>query len=201
VRRVAGSRGTGYLLHQSESTGPDRASRCWGMDKVGSCPCCPAPPSWQLSSLMLGENKPFAMEPTITTYRNVGAQVKVTPQVTADGSVTLDLNVSDSRGRDSEFAPGRPEFILTTLTGKIGVASGQVALAKDAKVISKEGEGETLILVGARVVKPDAETRKYSDCRVGPDRRDRPKRSGRSKDNDVWSKRRTDRGDVRSAMC
>ena len=92
----------------------------------------------------------------VTTYRNVGLQVRVTPQVTADRSVTLDLNVQDSRGRDSAAVEGTTEFILTSLTGKVRVASGKAVLAKDAKVKSKEGQGETLIVVGARVIEPNA---------------------------------------------
>jgi type II secretory pathway component GspD/PulD (secretin) len=110
----------------------------------------------QLGSLMLGENKPYAMGPNTTTYVNVGTQVKVTPQVTADRSVTLDLNVQDSRGRDSATVPGLTEFIQTSLKGKIRVGSGNAVLAKDAKVTSNEGQGETLILVGAHVIEPGA---------------------------------------------
>jgi type II secretory pathway component GspD/PulD (secretin) len=113
----------------------------------------------QPGSLMLGENKPYAISADQTTYRNVGTQVKVKPQVTADRSVTLDLNVQDSRGRDSTTGAGVTEFILTSLTGKLSVASGKAALAKDAKVTSKEGVGETLIVVGARVVEPAAKAK------------------------------------------
>jgi hypothetical protein len=113
----------------------------------------------QVGSLMLGQNKPFAMGPNRIVYRNVGTQVRVTPQVTADGSVTLDLNVQDSRGRESDTVAGTTEFILTSLTGKIRVASGKAALAKDAKVISREGEGETLIVVGARVAELNAKAK------------------------------------------
>jgi hypothetical protein len=102
------------------------------------------------------ENKPFAMGPGHTTYLNVGTRVRVTPLVTADGSVTLDLSVNDNRGRDSATVAGLTEFILTSLTGKVSVAPGKAALAKDAKVISKEGEGETLIVVGARVAESGA---------------------------------------------
>ena len=105
----------------------------------------------QLGSLVLGENKPYAMGTNTTVYRNVGTPVKVTPQVTADGPVTLDLNVQDSRGRESATVTRLTEFILTSLTGKVSVAPGKAVLAKDAKVISKEGKGETLIVVGARV--------------------------------------------------
>jgi hypothetical protein len=110
----------------------------------------------QAGVLMLGEAKPFAMGANTTAYRNVGTQVKVTPQVTADGSVTLDLNVQDSRGRESAAMAGKTEFILTSLVGKVSVAPGKAVLAKDAKVVSKEGKGETLIVVGARVVEPEA---------------------------------------------
>jgi hypothetical protein len=109
--------------------------------------------------LMLGENKPYAMGPNTTVYRNVGTQVKVTPQVTADRSVTLDLNVQDNRGRDSATVAGLTEFIQTSLSGKISVASGKAALAKDAKVISREGEGETLIVVGARFAESEAKAK------------------------------------------
>jgi hypothetical protein len=109
----------------------------------------------QPGSLMLGENKPFAMKNNIT-FRNVGTQVKVTPQVMGDGSISLDLNVQDSRGRDSATVEGTTEFILTSLAGKISVAPGKATLAKDAKVISREGKGETVIVVGARVAEPEA---------------------------------------------
>lgn len=132
----------------------------------------------QLGSLMLGENKPFVAGTTVTGtgiaskqiyYRNLGTQVKVTPRVTADGSVTLDLNVQDNRTRDSATATvgtdaqGKAipatEFILTALADKISVASGKTVLAKDAKVTSKEGQGETLIVVGARVAEPEAKAK------------------------------------------
>jgi type II secretory pathway component HofQ len=109
----------------------------------------------QPASLVLGESKPFAMGPSQITYRNVGTQIKVAPRVSADGSVTLDLSVQDNRGRDSETKKGMTEFILTSLTGKVSVASGKAALAKDAKVVSKEGQGETLLIVGARILEPN----------------------------------------------
>jgi hypothetical protein len=108
--------------------------------------------------LLLGANKPFAMG-TNTVFRNVGTQVRVTPQVLADGSVTLDLSVQDSRGRESATAPGTTEFVQTSLTGKVNVAPGKTALAKDARVISREGEGETLIVVGARVAESEIKAR------------------------------------------
>jgi type II secretory pathway component GspD/PulD (secretin) len=113
----------------------------------------------QAGSLWQDENKPFATSATTTSYRNLGTHIKVTPQITADGSITLDLNVQDSRDRDSADQPGKPEFILTSLAGKISVAPGKAALAKDVKVVSKVGEGETFIVVGARVVEPEAKAK------------------------------------------
>ncbi len=108
----------------------------------------------QPGMMALGENKPFTLGPGLVTYRDVGTRIKVTPQVTADQSVTLDLNVQDGRSRPSTTVTGRTEFISSSFTGKISVASGKAVLVKNIKVISKEGEGETLIVVGARVVEP-----------------------------------------------
>jgi type II secretory pathway component GspD/PulD (secretin) len=105
----------------------------------------------QPGSLNQDESKPFATSATTTTYRNVGTHIKVTPEVTADGSVTLDLSVQDSHVRDSADQPGKPEFVLTSLGAKMSLAPGKAALVKDAKVVSKAGEGETCIVVGARV--------------------------------------------------
>jgi type II secretory pathway component GspD/PulD (secretin) len=114
----------------------------------------------ELGSLSLSENKPFATGPNSTIYVNVGTQVIVTPQVMVDGSITLDLRVRDNRGRDSTTEGGKPEFITTSLMGKISVASGKAVLAKDAKVTSKEGQGETLIIVGAQVATSEAAAKK-----------------------------------------
>jgi len=124
----------------------------------------------QTASMSLGENKPYVMGVAGSargmttkqiTYRNIGTQVRVTPRVSADGSITVELNLQDSRGRDSATASvGNDEkgvaipavdFISTSLTSKIMVPPGQAILAKDAKATSKEGQGETLIVVSARV--------------------------------------------------
>jgi hypothetical protein len=129
----------------------------------------------QPGSLMLGETKPFVTATTVTgtgrstkqfTYRNIGTRVKVTPRVGADGSVTLALDVQDSRSRDSATETvGKDdtgkvilatEFIETSLSGKIRVASGTAVLARDTVVTSKAGQGEILIIVGARVVDAEA---------------------------------------------
>jgi type II secretory pathway component GspD/PulD (secretin) len=110
----------------------------------------------QPGSLMEDEAKPYSTGGNSYAYRNFGTHVKVTPRVAEDRSVTLELSVQDSRGRESASAPGLTEFIMTSLTSKISVAPGKAALAKDAKVTSKEGQGETLIVVGARVIESGA---------------------------------------------
>ncbi len=101
--------------------------------------------------------------------RKVGTLLKVTPRITADRSVMLTLNVEDARARDAVIPwvrvdeKGNPFFITqlihSWLIGKISVASGQAVLAKDAKVASKEGESETLIIVGASVIEPEAKAK------------------------------------------
>jgi hypothetical protein len=116
----------------------------------------------QPGSLALGENKPFQLGPGLVSYRNVGTNIKVTALVKADGLVLLDLNVQDGRSRESTTVVGRPEFISMSLTDRISVASGKAVLATNARntrVNSKEGHGETLIVVGARVVESEAKAK------------------------------------------
>jgi type II secretory pathway component GspD/PulD (secretin) len=129
----------------------------------------------QVGSLNLQNSMPFitgtgrGLNGTVSSnfiYRNVGTDVKVTPRVTADTSVTLDLTLRHSRGRastrvtigndDKGNAIPATEFIETTLNSKVRVASGKAELVRDTKATSKEGEGETLIVIGARVVESEA---------------------------------------------
>jgi type II secretory pathway component GspD/PulD (secretin) len=125
---------------------------------------------------MLGENKAYVTGSTVTgtgivsrqmAYRQVGSIVRVTPQVAADKTVTLALKVEDSRmyhpldapavGTDENKNPiPATAFSQTNLETKVSVASGKALLAKDAKSTQKEGQGQLLIVVGARVVEPDA---------------------------------------------
>jgi type II secretory pathway component GspD/PulD (secretin) len=109
----------------------------------------------QQGLVALGDNKPIALGPGRISYRDMGTRIKVTPQVTADRSIVLDLKVEDSGGRPSPTVTGLTEFITSSLAGKISVASGNAVLAKDVKVISKEGQGGTLVVVSARIA--DAE--------------------------------------------
>jgi type II secretory pathway component GspD/PulD (secretin) len=105
------------------------------------------------ASLVIGEAKPFSAGGGATNYRNVGTQVRVTPQVAADKTVTVELSVQDSRMVIPEDG-GAPEFPTMSLTSKLGVASGKAVLAKDAKATEKSAAGRTIIVVGARLVEP-----------------------------------------------
>jgi len=129
----------------------------------------------QLASVLIGENKPYVMGAAMTgrgavskqiTYRNIGTQVRVTPHVMADGTISLELNIEDTSGRPSATASvGSDEkgaaipaadFTNTSFKGKLVVASGQAVLANAAKSNSKSGQAETMIVVGARVVETAA---------------------------------------------
>lgn len=135
-------------------------------------------PEGQPSLQDLGEWKQFVTGGSVLpngkitrmmSRRKVGTLLKITPRITADRSVMLTLNVEDARARDAAIPwvrvdeNGDPFFITqlihSWLIGKISVASGHAVLAKDAKVASKEGEAETLIVVGARVDEPEAKAK------------------------------------------
>jgi type II secretory pathway component GspD/PulD (secretin) len=94
------------------------------------------------------------------TYRDVGTSVQVKPGVGADGFISLDLRVEDSRLRAAEAGvaagtddkgPAIPaaEFVSTTLETRVKVRPGQMVLAQGMQVASKGGQGRTLILVTA----------------------------------------------------
>jgi type II secretory pathway component GspD/PulD (secretin) len=103
------------------------------------------------AALRVQEAVPVAVGGGSTAYRNVGTQVKVTPQVATDKTVTLDLNVQDAR-IVTPAGGGPPEFPLLSLDSKVSVAAGQAVVAKGAKSTEKEGVGPVLIVVGARLV-------------------------------------------------
>src|SRR5262245_1448227 len=50
----------------------------------------------RVSSRLIREAKPYSTG-AATAYRNTGTQIRVTPQVAGDKTVTLDLSVQDSR--------------------------------------------------------------------------------------------------------
>jgi Flp pilus assembly secretin CpaC len=87
------------------------------------------------------------------SYRNVGTNVQVKPEVGTDGHVTLDLHVEDSGMRagsgvgseDKGTASSTAEFPLFSLETHLKVRSGQVVLAESARA----GQTWVLVLVSA----------------------------------------------------
>jgi len=129
----------------------------------------------QLATVMIGETKPYVSGVNATQrgvlnrmhqYRETGTQVRVTPSVTADGAISLELNIVDSGSRPSPSVSvgvdekGAPipsaDFTNTSFKGKLVVASGHAVLANASRSATKEGQAETLIVVEARVVESEA---------------------------------------------
>jgi type II secretory pathway component HofQ len=99
-------------------------------------------------------------------YRNTGTQVRLTPRVTPEKAIALDLRVDDARlhvpedgipiGKDEKGMPIlATEFIDARLEAKLSVPSGKAVAALGVKTNSKSGNAQTLIVVTARVVEPD----------------------------------------------
>jgi type II secretory pathway component GspD/PulD (secretin) len=134
----------------------------------------------QVASVHVGDSKPVVMGVTRTatglvarniTYRNVGAVVRLTPRLTAENQVQLDLTVEDARvaypedaaqiGQDENGKPLRAaDFITARLDTKVDVTPGQAVAAKGVQTTSKSGQAQTLVIVTARVLDPDADVKK-----------------------------------------
>jgi hypothetical protein len=93
-------------------------------------------------------------------YKDVGTSVQVKSDVGADGSVSLDLRVEDSRTRAAEDGVGvgtddngtaipATKFVISTLETRVKVRSGHIVLAQGTKAGSKVGQAQTVILVTA----------------------------------------------------
>jgi hypothetical protein len=94
------------------------------------------------------------------TYHNVGISVQVRPEVEADGQVTLELHVEDSRMRAAEggAAAGAddkgtgvpaPEFVTSDLESRVKVRPGRFVLAQSTTAGSKAEQAQTVVLVSA----------------------------------------------------
>ena len=64
-------------------------------------------------------------------------------------------------GQDENGKPIRAaDFITARLDTKLDVAPGQAVAARGVKTTSKSGQAQTLVIVTARVVDPDADSKK-----------------------------------------
>ena len=130
--------------------------------------------------LVMGENQPYVAGATMVatgrvarnvTYRNAGISAEATAHVSPDKVVTVDLKLEDSHpytpqdgvsiGADEK---GKPilaaEFATSRLSSKLDVPSGKAQAVQGVKTESKSGTAQTIIIVGATVLEPDAKPEK-----------------------------------------
>jgi type II secretory pathway component GspD/PulD (secretin) len=132
------------------------------------------------AQVLVGDNKPFVMSSTTTatghvarmiTYHQLGSEVRLTPRLTSEGQVQLDLTVQEAGaaypddgpqvGEDENSKPVRaPEFTTARLETKLDVPAGLAVAANAVQKGGKAGRGQTLVIVTARVEGADAEPKK-----------------------------------------
>jgi type II secretory pathway component GspD/PulD (secretin) len=132
------------------------------------------------ASVSVGENKPYvtgmnhvATGATVRSisYRNAGIKADASVRVSSEKVVTLDLKLEDAHPYTSEDAPaigtdenGKPvlatEFAVTNLNTKLDIASGHAQAAEGVKTQAKSDKAHTVIIVGARMIEPDAKPEK-----------------------------------------
>jgi len=129
----------------------------------------------QTNAVLVGESRPFVMGRATTgtgittssiTYRNLGIKVGVKPHLSAEGKLTLDLDLEESRPVTPEDAPAlgpeekdkekaatvrAPTFQTNTVKGSFAIPEGQAVLAKGFTTSTKAGDARTLVLVTATV--------------------------------------------------
>jgi type II secretory pathway component GspD/PulD (secretin) len=123
---------------------------------------------------LLGESRPYVVSvgqplvpggpaPTRIQFRDVGTQVSLTPQLTQDGTVVVELELKAARlhvapearvlGKNDKGEEIREtEFVTATANGKVAVAPGQVVPVKDVQVKSTSGSFKAVVLVTARAL-------------------------------------------------
>jgi type II secretory pathway component GspD/PulD (secretin) len=134
----------------------------------------------QSASVTVGGSKPYTTGVNVTgtgrtsrsvSYRSTGLKADASVRVSPEKIVTLDLKVEDSHPYTPEDAPqigtdenGKPipatEFALTNLNTKLDIASGRAQAAQGVKTQAKSDKTHAIIIVGARVVEPDAKPEK-----------------------------------------
>jgi type II secretory pathway component GspD/PulD (secretin) len=126
----------------------------------------------QQSRVIVGESKPFVVGTNRTgtgittstvTYRNLGLNVKVTPRLSQEGVLTIELDADEARAVQAEDGPvlgqdekGQPiratTFTNNQVNSRLIVPNEQMVVAKSIKTTGKAGEGRTLVLVTATLV-------------------------------------------------
>jgi Bacterial type II/III secretion system short domain len=131
-------------------------------------------------SVLLGESQPYVTGVNTTAtgrvsrnlqYRSAGTEADATVHVSPEKVVTVDLKLEDSHPYTPEDGiplgtdeNGKPilatEFALSRLASKLDVPSGKAQAAQGVKTVAKSGKAQTIVVVGATVVEPDAKPEK-----------------------------------------
>jgi type II secretory pathway component GspD/PulD (secretin) len=113
-------------------------------------------------AMVMGEANPFGggKARTSISYRPTGWTVGVTPQLSEDKLISIDLTVDDSQlhtPEDGVNANGviAQETRTTQLQSKIQLVSGQATVAQGVKTQSKTNVLQTYVVVGTQLV-PEA---------------------------------------------
>jgi type II secretory pathway component GspD/PulD (secretin) len=125
-------------------------------------------------SALVGATKPYVMSMARTgtgittrsvTYRDTGTNARLTAEVAADKTVTMELRLEDARahfpddgvviGTDENNKPVvAAEFLRSTFHDQVSMPAGQAVLLKGVKTTSKSGQVRVLVFAAARVVEP-----------------------------------------------
>jgi type II secretory pathway component HofQ len=131
----------------------------------------------QQALVNIGETKPSVSGVNFTgtgrasrsvSYVKTGTMVKITPRVTPDKRVMIDLNLEDSGmrvpengvslGTDENKQPiPAAEMTTAKLDSKLSVRSGQALAAQVVQTETKAGQEQLFVIVAARIVEPEGQ--------------------------------------------
>lgn len=131
-------------------------------------------------SVTVGGNQPYVSGVTRTAtgvaaqminYRNAGLKADAAVWVSPDKAVTLDLKLDETHpyipadgiliGADENDKPVfATEFASSSVAAKLEIPSGQARVLEGVKTTPKAEKPHVLVIVGARVVEPDAKAEK-----------------------------------------
>lgn len=120
----------------------------------------------QQATTQLGGNRPYVSGSTVAgggfggkgvaqksvNYQPVGTTVKMTPRIGADNTVSLDLNVQESKVRAAEEEGVPPSFDNNSLATKLNVPPGRAVFAQTVRADGKAGPAASVVVVTAKVV-------------------------------------------------
>jgi type II secretory pathway component GspD/PulD (secretin) len=92
-----------------------------------------------------------------TAFENLGTMITITPRVAGDGAVVAELKLEKSNFRRANKDAASPDDVMPprktsiTLQSTLRIPAGQTAIVGGLESAGKEGSGQALVLVSARV--------------------------------------------------